>query len=67
MKKSTVDLFHEIDWEAFCPNIHTKEQEQGSGEELSILLVAIRTSLEPVFQTTCALCLLMLGRYRLNT
>lgn len=44
MKKSIVDLFHEIDGEAFCPVIHTKEQEQGSGEELSILSIATGTS-----------------------
>lgn len=44
MKKSIVDLFNEIDWEAVCPVIHTKEQEQGSGEELSIVSVATRTS-----------------------
>ena len=44
MKKSIVDLFHEIDREAFCPVIHTKEQEQGSGEDVSILSVATRTS-----------------------
>lgn len=44
MKKSIVDLFQEMDWEAFRPVIHTKEQEQGSGEELSILSVATATS-----------------------
>ena len=44
MRKSIVDLFQEIDWEAFCPVIHTKEQEQGPGEKLSVLSVAAKMS-----------------------